>query len=151
MNRTSRLSATSLAVLACLALACGERRDTPGSASTASATPTPAVAQKRTPAEQTYVLRGRLARLPQPGDSTREITVAHDAIPDFKGSNGNVVGMDAMTMPFEVAPEVSLDGLAAGDAVEMRLELRWASSSPALIAAITKLPADTKLASEVSQ
>lgn len=148
MMRTSCLSATALAVLACLAIACGERRDTPGSAATTSGAAPAGVEQKRPPAEQTYVFRGRLTRLPQPGDSAREITVAHDAIPDFKGSNGNVVGMDAMTMPFEVAPEVSLEGLAPGDAVEMRLELRWAASSPALIAAITKLPADTKLASE---
>lgn len=67
-----------------------------------------------TTVEKTYVLRGEVTALPE-GEDTR-IRVHHEAIPDFE-VNGEVVGMDAMTMAFQPAEGVSLDGLEVGSKV----------------------------------
>lgn len=96
------------------------------------------------PPDASYTVRGEIVRLPPaPGG---EILIRHEAIPDFRGMNGEIVGMDAMTMPFPLAPEAKLDGLAVGDRVEFLLELRWQDArSPVAVARIAKLPAGTAL------
>ena len=45
----------------------------------------------------------RHLRLPDPADPQHEIWIRHEAIPDFTSDEGQVVGMDAMTMPFALA------------------------------------------------
>ncbi len=100
-----------------------------------------------TVAVESYSMRGEIVRLPPPG--TREIAVRHEAVPDFRDESGKVVGMGAMTMPFTLAPEVSLSGLAPGDRISFTLEMRWKETRDiARIAGLEKLPAETKLSWE---
>lgn len=70
-----------------------------------------------------YEVAGEIVRLPTA--ERPEIVLRHDAVPGFRDESGKVVGMDAMTMPFALAPGVALDGLAAGDNVAFTLEVRW--------------------------
>jgi Cu/Ag efflux protein CusF len=118
----------ALAALAALALpACRE--------------PAPA-APAASPAAARYVVRAEVVRLPAaPGG---ELSLRHEAIDDFRDASGAVVGMDAMVMPFQVAPGVSLDGLAPGDPVRATLSVDFAR--PALsVVALEELPAGTAL------
>lgn len=90
-----------------------------------------------------YTVRGQLESLPQEGQA--ELFLHHEAIPGFVDRKGEKVGMMSMTMPFGVAPGVSLDGLAAGDKVEVTFDVRWERNPPPQITAIRELPADTRL------
>jgi protein SCO1/2 len=62
------------------------------------------------PAAQVYDVTGTVAGLDA---QARQLVVAHDEIPGF---------MPAMTMNFDVAQEVALAALAAGDRIRFRLE-----------------------------
>lgn len=94
-----------------------------------------------------YAMRGEIARLPHPG--AREIVIRHEAVPGFRDESGKVVGMEAMTMPFTLAPDLpasALGGLAPGDRIAFTLEMRWRSASDiALISRLEKLPAETAM------
>jgi hypothetical protein len=70
--------------------------------------------------------------------------VHHEAIPEFVDRKGERSGMDSMTMPFEVAEEVPLAGVAPGDKVEMTFEVRWKDASLRVVR-LTELPADADL------
>ena len=97
------------------------------------------------PAAAVYQVRGESRQLPVA--PARDLMIRHEAIPDFKDEAGKVVGMEAMTMPFTLAPGVELGGLAPGDRVEFTLEVRW--DDPANLARITRLgrlPPGTRLA-----
>lgn len=90
-----------------------------------------------------YTVRGEVVKLPAPG-AARAMAVRHEAIDDFVDASGATVGMNAMVMTFEVAPAVSLDGVAVGDKVEVRLAVGW--SPPVLrVDALRRLPPDTAL------
>lgn len=99
------------------------------------------------PAE-TYAMRGEIIRLPQPG--SREIVIRHEAVPGFRDEAGKVVGMEAMTMPFALAadlPDAAMAGLAPGDRIAFRLEMRWQDPREiARISRLEKLPDGTRLA-----
>ncbi len=87
------------------------------------------------PAAAVYQVRGEIRQLPVA--PARDLMIRHEAIADFRDEAGEIVGMEAMTMPFTLAPGVELDGLAAGDRVEFTLEVRW--DDPANLARITRL------------
>lgn len=89
-----------------------------------------------------YTLRAEIVRLPdrQGGD----LMLRHEAVDDFTDSGGTVVGMDSMVMPFPVAREVSLGGLAAGDKVEAVMVMDW-DQNDFLLERVRKLPGDTVL------
>jgi hypothetical protein len=72
---------------------------------------------------QRYTLRAEVTGLPA-GPGTF-LMLRHEAIDDFVGDSGAVVGMDSMVMPFPVANKVSLDGLAVGDKIEATLVVDW--------------------------
>lgn len=91
-----------------------------------------------------YTLRGEIVRLPAPGASPAELSIRHEAIPDFKNAGGEVVGMHAMVMPFAVGPGVSLDGLAPGDKIRFRFAMDWARNTLEL-ESLEELPPDTAL------
>jgi Cu/Ag efflux protein CusF len=91
-----------------------------------------------------YTVRGEIVRVPAPGATPRELSIRHEAIPDFRAADGKVVGMPAMVMPFAVAPTVSLEGLAAGDRIRFRFVVDWASHRTE-IESIEKLPPGTGL------
>lgn len=70
--------------------------------------------------------------------------IAHDAIPDFVGPNGQTVGMRAMTMPFPaIAPDVSLDGLERGTDVTFTFRVDYAADPKYVVTNITPLPTPT--------
>jgi len=101
----------------------------------------------RSAADQRYVVRGEIVRLPQAGEGAPEIWLRHEAIPDFRSETGEKVGMDPMTMPFGLAPGLSLAGFSAGDKVRFTLEIRWGDDQePVAVTRLEKLPRDTALA-----
>jgi len=98
---------------------------------------------------ETYAMRGEIVRLPAAG--SREIAIRHEAVADFRDEGGKVVGMEAMTMPFTLAPEVDVAGLTPGDKVAFTLEMRWKATSDIVrISRIERLPAGTMLSWESS-
>ena len=88
---------------------------------------------------RTYLVRGAVR------GTEGELTLQHEAIPDFVGPGGEVEPMHAMTMSFPVAPEVDLASLAPGDPVRIRLRVEWAATPPALVTAVEPLPEGTAL------
>lgn len=95
------------------------------------------------PAAQ-YQVRGEILRLPEP--PARDLVIRHEAIPSFRNENGKVVGMEAMTMPFTLAPEVAVEGLAVGDRIEFTLEVRWDDPSRfARVTRVARLPEGARL------
>ena len=94
---------------------------------------------------QTYEMRGVVAGLPDPNDPSKEFLIHHEAVADFTDIDGDVVGMDSMTMPFPLAEGVSLAGLAVGDKVRFTLEVEWDGDPPYRITRIDKLPPDSAL------
>lgn len=136
---TNAVWCLALAVLSSTLAGCGADRRAASTARVSSAV-TPATAAE---ADGVYRVRGEIARLP--ASSGGEISIRHESIPGFRDREGNVVGMMAMIMPFGVAPDASLAGLAVGDRVEFRLEIRWRSSPPAAVGDFRRLPPDTRL------
>lgn len=91
----------------------------------------------------TYSIRGIIERLP--GGSI-DLMIHHEAIEDFTDREGEVVGMNAMTMPFpELGSDVSLDGFGVGDKVAFTLEVWWTGRRGWEIASLEKLDAGTEL------
>jgi hypothetical protein len=95
--------------------------------------------------DQVYTVRGRIIDLPDPSRPASGFQVRHEAIDDFKNTQGQVVGMDAMVMPFTPARELSLDGFAVGDIVELTFEVRWKTPPRSRVIELRKLPEDTEL------
>jgi Cu/Ag efflux protein CusF len=91
-----------------------------------------------------YTVRGEIVGVPAPGAKPRELSIRHEAVPDFRAADGKVVGMPAMRMPFAVSPAVPLEGLAAGDRIRFRFVVDWANQATE-IEAIEKLPPGTAL------
>lgn len=90
-----------------------------------------------------YTVRGEIVSLPGAA-GPRQLSLRHEAIDDFADASGKVVGMGSMVMPFDLAPEVALGELRAGDKVEVRIAVGW--SPPLLrIEQISRLPGDTAL------
>lgn len=92
---------------------------------------------------QTYTVRGVVRGL---GDSTgtvREIFVRHEAVPDFVDMSGEVVGMEAMTMPFPITDPRLLEGIAVGDTIEFDFRVSWKGSPPLEVLRIEKIQPST--------
>jgi Cu/Ag efflux protein CusF len=92
------------------------------------------------PADATYTVRGRVSDI-----TGNDVSIAHEAIPDFVNREGETVGMESMTMAFHRPDGVSLDGIDVNDAVEITFEVRFQSAEVLTITAIRRLPADTAL------
>lgn len=99
-------------------------------------------------AVESYAMRGEVVRMP--AQATHEIVIRHEAVPDFRDDRGQVVGMEAMTMPFSLAPDLpasATEGLKPGDRIAFTLETRWQDPTDvARIARIDRLPEGTPLA-----
>ena len=117
----------ALALLLVGLAACGGEAEAPDSA---------------TPA-QSYSVRGQVVTLP--ADNGGELRLAHEAIDDFMSADGEVVGMDSMTMSFAVAPGATPADLTVGDFVHFTLEVDWTSDSLATVTKVETLPEDTQL------
>ncbi len=94
---------------------------------------------------ETYTVRGEIVELPDPEDPTSGFFVYHEAIDEFRGIDGEVVGMSSMTMPFPVADGVDLEGLGRGDIVEFDLQVDWEGDPATLVTRVEELPQDTIL------
>lgn len=91
-----------------------------------------------------YQVRGEVVALPAPGSRAPQLTLRHEAIPDFADRDGRPVGMPSMVMALDLSPSASTQDLRTGDKVEVRLAVDW--SRPLLqIEQIRKLSPDTPL------
>lgn len=107
--------------------------------------PAPAAATTRvSPPENIYTVRGRIASLPAANKPGSSLQIEHEPIDNFVRQDGTL-GMDSMTMPFPLAKDVALDGLAKDDLVEFVFEVRWKSQPRMQLTKITKLPPGTEL------
>lgn len=110
-----------------------------------AATTSTTAAQSLPPADASYTARGRIDGLPTP-DGKSYLHIHHETIPEFKGRDGTVTGMNEMSMDFiGVSPSVDLSKFAIGDAVEFTFEVRWKSSPRTLVTMVKKLPPDVAL------
>ena len=99
--------------------------------------------ERLAPADATYSTRGQVVEVPR--DRNGELSVHHEAVADFRDREGKPSHMDSMSMPFAVAPEVSLAGIAPGDKVAMTFEVRWDSLPTLRIVKLSELPESTAL------
>lgn len=90
-----------------------------------------------------HSVRGVVKQLPAPGGVP--FLVQHEAIPDFVDIRGRVSPMAAMTMPFAVADERLLEGIAVGDAIVFELRVDWEASPAIAVTGIEPLPAGMEL------
>ena len=134
MHRMSRLGPGAAALLLLALTACGGGEQTTTETDTISAA---------VPVVTTYRVRGRIVSLPtSPGG---DIQIAHEAIPDLVDAEGNVLGMDAMTMFFGLDEAIQRDAFQIGDVIEFDLAVDWQGDPPAAVTWMSKLPEDTEL------
>jgi Cu/Ag efflux protein CusF len=69
-----------------------------------------------------YTVKGIIKGMPGDGLAKNEMLVKHQPIPDYRDDTGAIVGMMAMTMPFYLKEGLSLEGIKAGDNVELKIE-----------------------------
>lgn len=69
-----------------------------------------------------YTVKGIIKGMPGDGLAKNEMLVKHQPIPDYRDDSGAIIGMMAMTMPFYLKEGLSLDGIKAGDSVELKVE-----------------------------
>jgi Cu/Ag efflux protein CusF len=101
--------------------------------------------QERPAAEaRRYTVRGEVVKAADPGAAQPEVMVRHEAIADFTDSDGKVVGMASMVMPFAVVPASLARELAVGDKVEIRFTVDWKGPS-FVVERIDELPPATEL------
>lgn len=87
----------------------------------------------------TFKVKGIVRALPGKGTAANEVLIKHEEIPDYRDSSGKVVGMMAMTMPFYLAPDTSLAGIAVGDSVVLVVEQRLEPKYSEFVTSIIKL------------
>jgi Cu/Ag efflux protein CusF len=97
------------------------------------------------PRADVYSVRGVVEKLPEAGSPDKSIYIHHAAVPGYRDESGKVIGMESMTMPFPLAPDVSLAGIAPGDPVEFTLSVTWRPQAGYRITAIHKLPPGTEI------
>ncbi len=97
---------------------------------------------------ESYRVRAQVRQLPDPDSARGEILVRHEAIPGFKNADGEIVGMDSMSMPFPLADVGLVAGVEVGDRIEMEFEVSWHRGNPLTVTAIDKLQEDARLAFE---
>jgi len=94
---------------------------------------------------RTYTVRGQVTQLPDPGNPGTGLYLNHEALDDFVSRDGEMVGMDPMTMSFPVDEKVPLEGIGVGDVVEFKLHVDWGAETEVEIVGIRELPPGTKL------
>jgi len=92
-----------------------------------------------------YQTRGVVRQLPDARAPGSSLMIRHETIAEFEDEDGEVVGMESMTMPFAVADEALLDGVAVGDKVAVTFAVHWQGGDPLRITALEKLPPGTTL------
>jgi len=97
------------------------------------------------PPPATYEVRGLVRTIKEQSIGRTQLSIHHEAMPDFVGIKGEVEGMKPMTMPFTVAESVDLEGIVPGTKILFHLTVDWSAPEPALITAIEILPPDSAL------
>jgi hypothetical protein len=92
-----------------------------------------------------YTVRGSVEAMPDPASPMSAFEVKHEAIDNFVDSEGEVVGMGAMVMPFPLAEGVSVADLRKGDVVEVTFAVWWKPRRHWEATRIEKLPPETPL------
>ena len=86
-----------------------------------------------------YKVRGVVVEVTPKG-----LTIHHQAIDDYIGPEGQVVGMDPMAMRFHLSPELRADDFQVQDVLEFRFEDRSHGQGRVIVEA-QKLPPGTAL------
>ena len=94
-----------------------------------------------------YSTRGIVRGMPSADQPGSELQIRHEALPEFRSIDGEVVGMKSMTMPFPVDPSM-LEGVEVGDRVSFDFEVSWTGSPPMKVTRLEVLPPDTVLGFE---
>lgn len=94
------------------------------------------------PETHEYAVRGEITQLPDEATG-KQLRIHHEQIPTFVSRQGELVGMNEMTMDFPLGEDVDLSGFEVGDKVSFVMIVDW---NPAYyITSITKLPPETEL------
>jgi hypothetical protein len=91
-----------------------------------------------------YTIRGQVTELLGPNNPEGALRIHHEAVNDFRDTLDRPDPMNPMTMPFDVAPGVSIDNLKPGDKISFEWEVNW-DAQIHRIRSITQLPPDTVL------
>jgi len=92
-----------------------------------------------------YTVRGEIQEVPDPEDPLSGLYIRHEAVDDFVGMDGEIQGMDSMTMPFPAAEDLTFEGIEPGDKIEFTLEVSYDADPILQVTEIRKLPDDTEL------
>jgi Cu/Ag efflux protein CusF len=95
-------------------------------------------------AQHNYVVRAQVVELPNPGNGNL-LHLHHEPIDNFVTRDGQTEGMDSMTMPFLVAPNVSLRDIHPGDKIEVILHVDWKAERSVQITGLRKLDPGLRL------
>ena len=91
-----------------------------------------------------YETRGMIRSLPD--SEGGEVRILHEEIPEFRTMEGEVVGMESMSMGFPVGDLTLLEGVAVGDRVQFTFEVQWSGDGPPLrLTALEALTAGERL------
>jgi Cu/Ag efflux protein CusF len=90
--------------------------------------------------EHRYTVAAEIIRVSAPDSPRREVVLQHEAVPEFVDIDGKKVGMEAMTMPFPVAPGVDLSAFQASDAVRATFVVRFHGSPAYEVIQLEKNP-----------
>lgn len=135
---TVRTGPTTLPAVLALALGTLAACSPPGTS--------PQGGQETSATDQVYTARGEVKSVPDgSGGAGNHLRIHHEALPDFVGYDGEVVGMASMTMPFPAADDVEIGDLEVGDKIEFTFEMDWDGSPAYQIVEIRRLPPDTEL------
>lgn len=100
----------------------------------------------RAPGAQGDVYRVRGQVLEQSGSGADlRVVVAHEAIANFKGRDGQLATMPAMSMAFGVADRLDSARFRPGSKWRLEVEVHWQHEPTLLISAAEPLPAEAPL------
>ena len=120
VKKTAKIVLAALLALAALALGCNR------------------------PQGRNYVVRGQVVALPSPANGNL-LHLHHEPIDNYVTRDGQVEGMDSMTMPFLVARNVTFQDIQPGDIIEVILHVDWTADRAVEITGLRKLAPDMKL------
>ena len=98
-----------------------------------------ALAQDKPLQIYTYNVKGVIVSLPTPDKPSSKLKIRHEPISEYVDETGTKVGMNAMTMPFELKDGLNISDLQVGDNVEFTLESWWKPKPGDQITEIRKL------------
>ncbi len=92
-------------------------------------------------------VRGEVVSVPEPTDAEPMLGIRHEDIA-IATSDGEAWNMGSMTMPFALAEELDLEGIATGDRVSFTLEVALDAGMAMTVTAVQELDAATSMAWE---